>query len=483
MATALQKIKSFLASYGAIAVGDIFALAVIFFCGGVLIMDELEHLHAAYFVSTGLVPFRDFFEHHNPLFWYMLATLVKFMPQNAVLLLFAARFLMSLFSAGTVYYIWKTADRFFGGKTCALLTVLIFASFYPALYMFSIVKPDVPMHFFFACGSYYFFEYVKTLKFKPLAVCAAAFTMAFLFLQTAVFLIFPFALICLYILYKHPAQIKNFLPAAVIPLFLLGLFALYLFLSGSFTDYIQSCWIFNTKFFSLLDFKLPSVLPNFLVYIILGYIAYGYLIRQRKEDIFVNIAALALTCGLLKNIICTAYYPRYLLPCFLYSSMLGAAALADAKPQMQNLLKTALAAILVINIILSLIYNNHLSLALLRQIKPLEATFRYFGDEENMYQSGTSYYWDNPPLDAVHNYLFDKDPEYDVSNLIKKQKFKYIIYNQTVARRKRPVPAPGTNERLKEIYRKHNAADKSVFDDYEYVPVGNIGLYKLKEPD
>lgn len=35
--------------------------------------DELTHLHAALLVSHGAVPFRDFFGHHGPLFWGVLA--------------------------------------------------------------------------------------------------------------------------------------------------------------------------------------------------------------------------------------------------------------------------------------------------------------------------------------------------------------------------------------------------------------------------
>src|SRR5690242_208766 len=35
--------------------------------------DELEHAHAAWSVSRGLVPYRDFFEHHTPWFHFTLA--------------------------------------------------------------------------------------------------------------------------------------------------------------------------------------------------------------------------------------------------------------------------------------------------------------------------------------------------------------------------------------------------------------------------
>ena len=40
--------------------------------------DELEHLHFAWCISKGMVPYRDFFEHHSPWFHYALAALMPF---------------------------------------------------------------------------------------------------------------------------------------------------------------------------------------------------------------------------------------------------------------------------------------------------------------------------------------------------------------------------------------------------------------------
>ncbi|HWQ27408.1 MAG TPA: hypothetical protein VNN12_00100, partial [Dehalococcoidia bacterium] len=39
--------------------------------------DELEHVHASWCIAKGMVPYRDFFEHHTPWLWYLLAPLVS----------------------------------------------------------------------------------------------------------------------------------------------------------------------------------------------------------------------------------------------------------------------------------------------------------------------------------------------------------------------------------------------------------------------
>ena len=38
--------------------------------------DTLEHIHASWLVYANFIPYKDFFEHHNPLLWYMFAPFV-----------------------------------------------------------------------------------------------------------------------------------------------------------------------------------------------------------------------------------------------------------------------------------------------------------------------------------------------------------------------------------------------------------------------
>lgn len=474
------KLKNILTSYHAIAFCDVVALIIAFVFSGVLILDELEHLHAAYFISSGLIPFRDFFEHHHPLFLFTLVPLIKLLPQNALMVLFTTRLLMTAVSFGTFYYIYKISERFLGGKFSALLSVLIFLSFYPALYMFSIVKPDTIMHFFFVCGLYYFFEYVETLHRKPLIICATSFTVSFLFLQTAIFLIFPIVLIAFYILYKNPKQIKNFLYAIPFPLLFIGAFTAYLYITDSLEIYWQSCWIFNTKFFSLLDFRLPSVLPDFIIYIIFGYIAYGYLIYIKKADFYVHSVAFLLSFSLIRFFIYPVYYPRYLLPTFFYTSLLGAYALKDASDIIHSYLKLSLMAISIINIIITLsIYNNIPSLHTLIQIKPTDTCFNYYSNLQNIYQPKYSYYWYAPSIESVDDYLFNRVPEYNLNELVKAQKFKYILYNRTAYRQKFPRPYNNVDEEFKNTYKRH-LMDEKILQNYDFIGTDNIGIYKLK---
>jgi len=81
--------------------------------------DEFEHLHSAWSLSKGHVPFRDFFEHHTPGLYFLLAPTFSFFdvdhsPEDAVAFLFFARRVMWIFAGailGLTFYLghlcWK----------------------------------------------------------------------------------------------------------------------------------------------------------------------------------------------------------------------------------------------------------------------------------------------------------------------------------------------------------------------------------------
>ncbi|MBU2574908.1 MAG: glycosyltransferase family 39 protein [Elusimicrobia bacterium] len=105
-------------------------------------MDELEHLHGAWLVARGQVPFRDFFEHHGPLFPFLLAPLTALIhdPIRAV---WAARLFMLALTAATMKVLWNmTAPG--RGLLARALPVLLLCSFTTFADKSLEVRPDVP---------------------------------------------------------------------------------------------------------------------------------------------------------------------------------------------------------------------------------------------------------------------------------------------------------------------------------------------------
>jgi len=85
--------------------------------------DELEHLHAAWCIYRGMLPYRDFFEHHTPLLHYVLAFLYPALGES-IELIFAARALMWLLTGLILYLTFRLGSEMFDddiGITAALL--------------------------------------------------------------------------------------------------------------------------------------------------------------------------------------------------------------------------------------------------------------------------------------------------------------------------------------------------------------------------
>lgn len=86
--------------------------------------DEFQHCHNAYLIWKGFVPYRDFFEHHLPLYHILFSPLFIFGEKPSTI--FAFR-LVSLVSSGTVFFL---IYRFLKGKytkdVAVFLTGLLF---------------------------------------------------------------------------------------------------------------------------------------------------------------------------------------------------------------------------------------------------------------------------------------------------------------------------------------------------------------------
>ncbi len=83
--------------------------------------DELEHLHAAFCISRGDVPYRDFFEHHGPALYYLIWPLCKIIGPE-IKVLWAARTLMCGCSLATLWLCGRLARRW-GGERAGLLAM------------------------------------------------------------------------------------------------------------------------------------------------------------------------------------------------------------------------------------------------------------------------------------------------------------------------------------------------------------------------
>lgn len=206
--------------------------------------DIIEHLHAAWLISEGQVPFRDFFEHHNPLLWYILAPLTQLFKHD-VTIIPVVRSIALIGYLLCFILIYQISARYVYCKKAAQTAILLLMSVYFLWRDIANIRPDIFMYLFFFLALYCFFAYLENKKFRYLAISYICCSISFLFLQKTLFLGLGFAIANIWLLVKKEIKISDFIYAAILALFPLLLFAGYLLYTNSFADWFYYNFIFN----------------------------------------------------------------------------------------------------------------------------------------------------------------------------------------------------------------------------------------------
>src|SRR5262245_42248782 len=123
----------------------ILALAVVLRAGVVanrrIDPDESQHLHVAWLITQGQVPYRDFWEHHLPFFHYAMAPLTTWLTDRPAVY-FAARALMAAMAALAVVLTWRLARRLSSDGAAWAVVVLLFLPQFAETS--TETRPDVP---------------------------------------------------------------------------------------------------------------------------------------------------------------------------------------------------------------------------------------------------------------------------------------------------------------------------------------------------
>ena len=107
--------------------------------------DEFQHLHAAWCMAHGQVLFRDFFEHHGPL-WYGLLQFIPRWFDDPFQILFAGRAMILVFWIGILILQWSLVEPEWTPLYRGLSLVLL-CSFYEFALKSLEIRPDVPNAF------------------------------------------------------------------------------------------------------------------------------------------------------------------------------------------------------------------------------------------------------------------------------------------------------------------------------------------------
>ena len=229
-----------------VLLGLLFLISLVCFCNIYPEGDVMEHIKASFKVYNGKIPYKDFFEHHHPLLWYMMGWFVALFEGMGDVVVYVVDYVTFLFFLIGVYYIYRIMNEFICGRTGALLSVLFILC--PGIMLYYIYyKPD---NFMFTCisaGLFYFFLYLREHKRFDLVVSYFLFWLAFMFLQKAVLFYPVLGAVSLYMLCKKEIAYKDFLLSIIAPIVLSGLFVLWIFHLGIWDVYWKSNFAFNSS--------------------------------------------------------------------------------------------------------------------------------------------------------------------------------------------------------------------------------------------
>lgn len=286
---------------------SLFVVAYGAFFSGFQVVDEFEHLHASWLVSKGFIPYRDFFEHHHPLLWYISAPIVSIFYDNVIIFYFM-RGVAIFVSLATLFYVYRIA-LFFTDKNGAWLAVVLSQCNIFMAYNFYQFRPDNFMNLFFVMGVYYWFCYLQNKRINSLVYSFMAFLISLLFLQKIGLMLFVVECILLVLLIAKKMSFKDTVIAAAPAICCLAVFIGYFIIKGIGYEYFALNFRFNQAlvyYFERGAFWKPNL--HFSIYG-LGVIA--VLFMYKKSNIFFKIISVLYIAEFLMRGFYFAPHPNY----------------------------------------------------------------------------------------------------------------------------------------------------------------------------
>ena len=204
--------------------------------------DNIEHIHSSFMIAIGQVPYRDFFQHHNPLLWYLFAPLTKIFEYNTTIAEVACLVSFLIFLKSLVY-VYRIVFELFRDKFWGLAAAAMVAA--PGYKLYAVdLRPDNYMIFCLMGGLYYYLRYLNDKKCFHLSVSFIWFAVSFLFAQKALFPLLVFGVVGLWNWKQKDIRTADMKKALLFPIVILLLFLGYLF----YYDMVKLYYVCNYTF-------------------------------------------------------------------------------------------------------------------------------------------------------------------------------------------------------------------------------------------
>jgi hypothetical protein len=143
--------------------------------------DELQHSHIAWLVARGDIVYRDFWEHHGPLYSLLNGSLVYLTnAEPSLRILFWSRLLSAGSTFGVMALIWLISRQLAFSRIAAFLAVAIFSSLAVIQSRGVEMRPDPLQTLFWIAGLHLILRNLSNGSLKQAAVAGALFSLAIL---------------------------------------------------------------------------------------------------------------------------------------------------------------------------------------------------------------------------------------------------------------------------------------------------------------
>ncbi|MBR5154672.1 MAG: hypothetical protein IKW58_02995 [Alphaproteobacteria bacterium] len=206
--------------------------------------DNIEHIHTSWLIWQNKIPYRDFFQHHNPLIWYVFAPIVAGLIDNIKIFQIFNSISFIAFGIMVLYQIKII-------KLCKISNLVLYICSFVIITSISVLgsidyRPDTFMYLLFFGGTYYLLKYLKNFEQKNLVLSFLLYFLSFLCSQKIILNLLMVAFIVIYNLYSNNIKKKDFCLSLLLPFVILCVFLSYLYVNDSLSIYLKSNYYFNT---------------------------------------------------------------------------------------------------------------------------------------------------------------------------------------------------------------------------------------------
>lgn len=366
--------------------------------------DTLEHIHSSWLVYAGFIPYKDFFQHHNPLLWYLFAPFVGLhangLDDNIITsTVIAAAVIVSFIN---YYYLYLITSRFLSDRFGAILAAAV--AFTPYIVLSVIhFRPDNFMMTTFFAGLYYYFCYIKKQRLWQLSLALLLWWCSFMFLQKIIFTLLLLGVVTLYLLYLKKVCLSDLAYACLLPLALSLLFAVYLYQNDILWVWYQSNFTFNLHIPELFSERRIGYIWPELKLLLIGSIL-SLLFCFKGSNIYFKILALIFAAELCQRLFYFSAFAYYFYLLVYTASILTAVFLAEKVFSRFWFLSYVLVAMLAVCMYKPAIYVGNiggpkgrfyepLNKQIVRVSTPCDYILNGDGTIYNLYNRDPHYYW------------------------------------------------------------------------------------------